>query len=71
MAQKIYTSSLADCKAFAELFSNTCSNNKTAANVASLSGKTVACNSTGDNCTDSGTRKANTDKCSFERKLCA
>ena len=59
-----------DCQAFANLFSNTCKNNAVAANVASLTGSKVSCSSTGQNCVDSGSREAGTNKCSFERKLC-
>jgi len=69
--RKIYTSSLADCQAFANLFSNTCESNAIGANVASLPSKEVSCLVTGPNCTDSGIREADTEKCVFERKLCA
>lgn len=71
MSRKIYTSSLADCQAFANLFSNTCLTNTIAANVASLPSSEVSCLVTGPYCTDSGIREADTEKCVFERKLCA
>ena len=70
MTQTIYGHTLANCQTFANLFSNTCTNNAVAANVAGLTGSTVNCNSTGDFCTDNGSRESGTNKCSFERKLC-
>ena len=70
MSDTIYSSSLADCKKFAKLFSNTCSDNVAASNIIFLTGKTIKCDNTGPNCVDAGSRVADSTACSYDRKLC-
>ena len=72
MPKKIYTSSRADCDAFALLFKNTCDpSNDWADNVSLLGGIEKSCTFTGPECVDTGERTSDTSKdCTYIRKVC-
>jgi hypothetical protein len=64
-----FTDSYDDCLKFASSFDNTCVDQTTALDFASIPTGTVGCNLNGSYCPSHGTNKAD-GTCEFTRKLC-